>query len=87
MKLACDTKGAEVFYSLDGSEPDKNAILYENPFVVNKTTLVKMKAYRGEQESLPAKAIINKAGEIEIVDLKDVKPGFLINTPMVYIVW
>ena len=77
VKLACDTKNAEVFYSIDGSEPDRNDILYENPFVVSKTTLIKMKAYRGELESLPAKAIINKAGEIELVHLKDVEPGLI----------
>jgi len=75
VKLACDTKGAELYYTIDGSVPDKNSLLYKNPFIVNKTTTVKMKAYRGDQKSLPSEAVINKVGEIETVYMKDVKPG------------
>jgi len=75
VKLACDTKGSEIYYTIDGSVPDKNSLLYKNPFKVNKTTTVKMNAYRGELKSLPSEAIINKVGEIETVYLKDVQPG------------
>jgi predicted alpha-1,2-mannosidase len=70
MKLACDTKGAVIYYTSDGSEPGKNSILYKEPFVINKTTVVKMKAYLGNRESLPASAEIRKA-----VMTKPVQPG------------
>ena len=75
VKLACDTKEAEIYYTLDGSEPYKNSLLYKEPFTVNKTTTIKIKAYKGEQKSLSSVAVIKKVGEIEIVHLKDVKPG------------
>ena len=75
VKLACDTKDAKIYYTLDGSEPDKNSLLYKESFTINKTTTIKMNAYKGEQKSLPAVAVINKVGEIETVHLKDVKQG------------
>lgn len=63
VKLACDTEGAEIYYTLDGSEPGKNSRLYNEPFVVKKTTNIKMRAYRGDQKSLPALVEIKKAGK------------------------
>lgn len=75
VKLACDTKGAEIYFSFDGSEPDENSQLYKNPFTVNKTTTVKMKAFKGGKTSLPSAAVIKKAGEIKKVNMKDVKQG------------
>jgi predicted alpha-1,2-mannosidase len=75
VNLACDTKGAQIHYTLDGSAPDKNSQIYSKPFVVNKTTTVKMKAFRGEQFSLPAIAIIQKAGIAKPVLQSEVEPG------------
>jgi hypothetical protein len=75
VKLACDTKNAEIFYTTDGSEPGKNAKIYTQPFVVNKTTTIKMKAYRGNQESLPASAEIKKSVLTKPVQPGDVEPG------------
>lgn len=75
VQLACDTKGTEIYYTLDGSTPDKNSQLYKTAFEVKKTTTVKMKAYMGQQESLPSVVEIIKLGEIETILLKDVKPG------------
>jgi predicted alpha-1,2-mannosidase len=60
VKLACDTKDAEIYYTVDGTSPDKNSILYRAPFVVHKTTTVKMKAFKGGQKSLTAEAEIRK---------------------------
>ncbi len=75
VKLACDTKGAEIHYSLDGSEPDKNSQLYKEPFVVNKTTRVKMIAYYGKQQSLSSLAVIKKTGMIKPVHMEEVEKG------------
>lgn len=75
VKLACDTKGAEIYYTLDGSEPNRNSRLYKNPFSLSRTTTVKMLAFRGNQKSLPAKTLISRVGEIEKVYLKDVEEG------------
>jgi hypothetical protein len=43
--LDCDTKSAKIFYTLDGSEPDKKSPLYTKPFVINKTSLLKMRSF------------------------------------------
>lgn len=75
VKLACDTKGASLYYTLDGSAPDKNAQLYAEPFHIKKNTTVKMRAYKGEQESLLAVAELKKAGEIKKVYLNQVSQG------------
>ena len=34
-----------VYYTIDGSEPSEKTMLYSKPFAVNKTTVVKIKAY------------------------------------------
>ena len=73
--LACDTKEAVIYYTIDGSKPDKNSLLYKEPFVIKKTTTIRMNAFKGEQKSLPSFAEIKKVGEIEKVYLKDLKSG------------
>jgi len=75
VKLACDTKGAEIYYTTDGYEPDKQSLLYKESFVVNKTTKVKMKAYVADQSSLPAEAIIEKAVMSNPIFPGEVEPG------------
>ena len=52
VRLACDTKGARIFYTLDNSEPDKNSNLYIEPFIIDKTTTIRMVAFQGDQKSL-----------------------------------
>jgi hypothetical protein len=75
VKLACNTKGAEIYYTIDGSEPGKNSSLYTQPFVVNKTTTVKMRAFLGEKSSLPASPEIKKAVMTKPVQPGEVEPG------------
>ena len=75
VKLACDTKGAEIYYTTDGSEPDKNAIRYTQPFDVNKTTNIKMKAFVGDRSSLSVEAEIKKAVMTKPVQPGEVLPG------------
>jgi hypothetical protein len=36
---------AEIYYSLDGNEPQKNSTRYQQPFEIEHTTLIKAKAY------------------------------------------
>jgi predicted alpha-1,2-mannosidase len=75
VKLKCDTEGAEVYYTLDGSKPGKKSKLYKEPFTIKKSTTIKMQAFKGEQESLPVVVEIKKKGAIEKVYMKDVKSG------------
>ncbi|WP_055393941.1 family 20 glycosylhydrolase [Flagellimonas eckloniae] len=49
LELAYPLKDVEIYYSLDGRSPTKEAIKYEAPFMVNDTIEIKARAYRGEK--------------------------------------
>ncbi|MDO5341670.1 MAG: glycoside hydrolase family 2 TIM barrel-domain containing protein [Bacteroidia bacterium] len=44
--ISVDEPAVNIYYTLDGSEPTENSILYKGPFTINKTTLVKAKAFK-----------------------------------------
>uniref|UniRef100_UPI0032163220 GH92 family glycosyl hydrolase n=1 Tax=uncultured Draconibacterium sp. TaxID=1573823 RepID=UPI0032163220 len=79
VQLTCDTEGAQVYYTFDGSEPDKSSQLYTNPFKLTNSATLKMKAFKEEQESLPVVVEFKKRGQIKKVYMKDVKPGLTYN--------
>ncbi len=68
VSLACDTKGAQIYYTLDGSEPTESSILYKKPFSISKTTSIKIRAYVNKQTSLTATALVEKAEYKQPVD-------------------
>ena len=41
VEIACATEGAEVFYTLDGTEPSSRSLRYEGPFAVRETTTIR----------------------------------------------
>jgi predicted alpha-1,2-mannosidase len=43
--LACDTKDAEIRYTLDGTEPMASSQLYSSPFVVKESAILKMRSF------------------------------------------
>lgn len=49
LDLAYPLDGVEIYYSLDGSIPTKEAIKYEAPFMVNDTVTIKARAYLGDK--------------------------------------
>lgn len=75
VQVACDTEGATIYYTLDGSEPDENSYLYKKPFTITHSATLKMRAFKEGRESLTATAELKKRGEIDKVDMKDVKLG------------
>ena len=44
--LASPTKGAELRYTLDGSDPTETSPLYKNPFKINSSTIVSVRAFK-----------------------------------------
>ena len=51
--IQSDTPGAEVHYTLDGSEPTANSPLYTGPITIDRTATVKASAYLGDKGSYP----------------------------------
>jgi predicted alpha-1,2-mannosidase len=75
VKIECDTKGTKIFYTLDNSEPGKTSVLYTGPFVVDKSTVIRMVAFLDDRKSLPSRAEILKTGMSKPVDAGGVEPG------------
>jgi predicted alpha-1,2-mannosidase len=52
-ELGCTTPGAEIRYTLDGTEPDELSALYQKPFTVDRDMTVMARAYKSEYEPSP----------------------------------
>ncbi len=79
VKLACNTNGAEVHFTTDGSEPDRESTVYHEPFIVTKTTTIKMVAYKGDQKSLSSRVDIVREGMTQPILPGMVEPGLSFN--------
>lgn len=56
--IECDTKGATIYYTTDGSEPNKNDIKYTGKFLVESDTTVKAVAYKnGKYSSVKTRSV------------------------------
>ena len=75
ISLACDSDNADIYYTLNGSEPSTNSKLFVEPFQIEKTTTVRMKAFSGDRVSLPAIAVFEKARLLRNKNFVNLKPG------------
>ncbi len=61
LELRCDEPGAVIRYTTDGSEPRESSPLYQQPVVVNKTTLIRFTAFKeGMLPSVPVSVKMTK---------------------------
>lgn len=51
VKMSCNTTGAKIYYTTDGSTPNKNSKLYTRKIKIKKTTTVKAIAIKGSDKS------------------------------------
>ncbi len=51
VSISCETEGAEIYYTLDGSDPTAASTKYEAPFTLTETTTVKAIAIKGGKAS------------------------------------
>lgn len=56
--IGCATPGAEIRYTLDGSEPTENSSVYSNPLTIDKTTTIKARAYKKGYKPSPVVSVI-----------------------------
>lgn len=52
--ISCDTVGAIIRYTTDGSNPNENSTLYETPFDLNQTATVKARAWKEDGNHEPS---------------------------------
>jgi predicted alpha-1,2-mannosidase len=46
LELDCISEGVEIFFTLDGSDPDENSTQYTGPITIAETTTLKARAYK-----------------------------------------
>ena len=56
VELRSNTNGAEIYYTLNGSEPTKRSPRYNSPLTLTEITTVKARAYKGTASSKVASA-------------------------------
>jgi len=44
--ISSDTPDSQIYYTLDGSDPDTSRVLYNGPIPINQTTCVRARAYK-----------------------------------------
>lgn len=44
--LACDVEDVAIFYTLDGTEPDEQSLSYSDPFDLNQSAFLKVRAFK-----------------------------------------
>ena len=74
--LGCDTEGAQIHYTTDGSVATEKSPLYKNPFQLNKTTKLEFFALKeGLLPSTNVKVIIEKLAKIDFTHFKNYEGG------------
>lgn len=77
VSLSTETAGAQIYYTLDGSDPDETAQLYQNPLVINENVTIKAIAIKAGLQNSP----IATANYRVITDLQ---PVISVGTKKVY---
>lgn len=70
--LATTTAGAEIRYTLDGSEPTETSLIYEKPFNLDKTTQIKAKGFK--EGFLPSRTLSIQATKAELKTPLNIQP-------------
>ncbi len=68
LEITTETEEAEIYYTLDGSEPTQESLPYTEPVLLDFTVTVKARAFK--QDWLPSE-IAEAFYEIEIIDAED----------------
>lgn len=76
VSISCETSGAQVYYTTDGSDPSTSSTLYINPFTINATTTVKAIAVlNGETSNIATKTFTAINTIASIAEFNDLTTG------------
>lgn len=76
VSINCETSGASIYYTLDGSDPSTSSTLYINPFTINATTTVKAIAVlNGETSNVATKTFTAIPAISSIAEFNDLTTG------------
>lgn len=79
--IECDTAGASIFYTLDGSVPGRSSTRYTTGFNITDTTTVKAMAVAdGKEDSDVVESTITKAAPLTLVNALDLASGMAVTT-------
>ena len=80
--ISCETQGATIYYTLDGSTPTTESTIYSEPFTLDEPTIVKAMAVKdGEQSALALQKITishsdpNTTTFKRVASVNDMLPG------------
>ncbi len=74
--LSCDTPGATIRYTTDGTNPTKGSRRYRTPFTLNASTIVKAQAFKSDMvNSSVVKATFTKLGKRDKVATPTIAPN------------
>ncbi len=71
-----------IYYTLDGSTPDRRSTLYTHPFVIRETTCVKMVVYQGEEKIIAIQDLFTKGKPEPVIDRAHLNYTVLSDTPV-----
>lgn len=76
VSISCETSGAQVYYTTDGSDPTTSSTLYSEPFTINATTTVKAIAVlNGETSNVATKTFTAIPAISSIAEFNDLTTG------------
>lgn len=68
--------GNSIYYTIDGSEPHSQSILYTSPIAINSSTVIKAKSFSNNATALPSETV----GNTYLVNYQQTLPIFSIST-------
>lgn len=76
VSINCETSGAAIYYTLDGSDPTTSSTLYIDPFTINATTTVKaIAALNAERSNIATKTFTAIPAISSIAEFNDLTTG------------
>jgi len=88
ISMTVDSPSAQIFYTLDGSEPADSSYIYDQPLPINSTTVLRAKTY--ETANLPSKTVthtyfIDEEQNLPVISLSTTPANFFDDEIGIYV--